>query len=369
MADKKTSQETSGAPIQKGDEWRIARSGSNYKLTSEQIFSETLTLGAFQTLASGSNLIPGRWYKVTGVNPIGATVLVQAATTTNWSTSAIWIDSVRGFYWGCTVDDLSATITSVTNDHGTTWFDFDTSTPSVLDDLWSGNQISQSITLANGGGTLTDCVVKNSLVQINSSIFTNCIFDNVTIINTDNSSHVITNCHFKDCTIVLTQSVTMNTCVIIGVDRGGTPSTYNFDAQNITDGKIVTGEYSTFYQSLDLSDPGTYDGSIKTLYLPVKNKHIGKYYLNSFVSGTDIQYIVGSENDSYTPVIFQHNGADGDVLNFIHQNSKSAIGADEILLSSHHGSNDHLDTLGSYFTTKREPNAFWYGIQVTNFNA
>jgi hypothetical protein len=61
MADKKISQLTSGAPAQAGDEYVVARSGANYKLTLTNIAASmppigatTPNTGAFTTLSDSS---------------------------------------------------------------------------------------------------------------------------------------------------------------------------------------------------------------------------------------------------------------------------------------------------------------------------
>jgi hypothetical protein len=366
MADKKTSQETSGAPIQGADLWRIARSGSNYKLTSDEIFSETLTLANFQTLAGLGNLIPGRWYKVTGVNPYPKTVLVQAVTPNNWGTSAIWIDTVSGFYWKCTVDDLSATITSVTNDHGTTWFDFDIVTPSSLDDLWSGSEIRQSTITVNGGGAITDCHVAHSYIQLDSSNFTNCVFENCIIINTDSSSHTLTNCNFSNCTLYLTNNCVLDQLTIIGKDKG--TNAYEFD-QTVSNGVVVTGEFSTVVYDLDLGNPGNYDPITKKLLIPQFNRFIGVYRLKNISANTDIQFIQGIQDNYGTPIKFIHDDATNFQVMLLHQTSISSTSSYGICLASHHGSNDHLDSIGSYFYISYDvPNDVNRVSEIVNWN-
>jgi len=63
MADKKISALTSGAPAQAGDEFVIARSGANYKLTGTNLLalvtSTANTFTAAQTLASGDLKLAG----------------------------------------------------------------------------------------------------------------------------------------------------------------------------------------------------------------------------------------------------------------------------------------------------------------------
>lgn len=80
MADTKISALSSGAPAQAGDEYVIARSGANYKLTGTNILglvtSTANTFTAAQTLASGN-------LKMTGSSSGTITFAVPAAAGTN----------------------------------------------------------------------------------------------------------------------------------------------------------------------------------------------------------------------------------------------------------------------------------------------
>ena len=80
MADTKISALSSGAPAQAGDEYVIARSGANYKLTGTNLLglvtSTANTFTAAQTLASGN-------LKMTGSTSGTITFAVPAAAGTN----------------------------------------------------------------------------------------------------------------------------------------------------------------------------------------------------------------------------------------------------------------------------------------------
>ena len=65
MANKKTSEEIDGTEFKKDDLTRIARNGSNYKLTAEQVFCDSITKADIDTKASNNELITGRYYNVT----------------------------------------------------------------------------------------------------------------------------------------------------------------------------------------------------------------------------------------------------------------------------------------------------------------
>jgi len=80
MADTKISALSSGAPAQAGDEYIVARSGANYKLTGTNIIGLVIgtanTFTAAQTLASGN-------LKMTGSSSGTITFAVPAAAGTN----------------------------------------------------------------------------------------------------------------------------------------------------------------------------------------------------------------------------------------------------------------------------------------------
>lgn len=92
MASLKTSQETSGYPLQKNDLHRIARGGNNHKVNSEELFSEVLTYTQFETKRTAGNLIAGRWYKVSECGyDLNQTILVLADTNISWNPRIKWL--------------------------------------------------------------------------------------------------------------------------------------------------------------------------------------------------------------------------------------------------------------------------------------
>lgn len=94
MASLKTSQETSGYPLQKNDLHRIARSGNNHKVNSEELFSEVLTYTQFETKRTAGNLIAGRWYKVSECGfDLSQTILVLADTNISWNPRIKWLSA------------------------------------------------------------------------------------------------------------------------------------------------------------------------------------------------------------------------------------------------------------------------------------
>ena len=78
--DKKISALTSGAPAQAGDEYVIARSGANYKLTGTNLL--TLVTGTANTFTAAQTLASGN-LKMTGSTSGTITFAVPAAAGTN----------------------------------------------------------------------------------------------------------------------------------------------------------------------------------------------------------------------------------------------------------------------------------------------
>lgn len=98
MSNKKTSDELSGSPIEGADLFRIARGTDNYKLTSDEIFSETLTKLAATNKMAANELIVGRVYKITTPStafPAISSVYLTAIATNKFSPEAtvIMVDS------------------------------------------------------------------------------------------------------------------------------------------------------------------------------------------------------------------------------------------------------------------------------------
>ena len=97
MADTKISALSSGAPAQAGDEYVVARSGSNYKLTLTNIAASmppigatTPNTGAFTTLSASGNLtFSSTAQRITGdfSNATGANRLSFQTSTTNGNTA------------------------------------------------------------------------------------------------------------------------------------------------------------------------------------------------------------------------------------------------------------------------------------------
>lgn len=80
MADKKISALTSGAPAQAGDEFVIARSGANYKLTGTNLLA--LVTGTANTFTAAQTVGSGN-LKMTGSSSGTITFAVPAAAGTN----------------------------------------------------------------------------------------------------------------------------------------------------------------------------------------------------------------------------------------------------------------------------------------------
>jgi hypothetical protein len=190
----------------------------------------------------------------------------------------------------------------------------------------------------------------------------NSVLDNVVIVG-DVASNYITNCRLSNCTITLNDGITLSNLTIIGDDP---VRQYDF-FEGVSNGTIVSGQFSTLTKSLNLSNSTIYNGT-NTINLTPYNAWVGTYVLQSPPSDPiDIQFITGCENN-HTPIVFQHVSPTNEIMNIIHQNTISTTGTNEICFASHHGSNDHLDSPGS-FTKMRWDGSIWRAEEIVNFIA
>lgn len=83
MASTKISALASGTTAATSDAFVVARAGNNKKLTTAQVFTETLTLAAFTTLQTSDLLVPERTYRVTGCGAAANLTLHVTASDLN----------------------------------------------------------------------------------------------------------------------------------------------------------------------------------------------------------------------------------------------------------------------------------------------
>lgn len=342
MADKKTSQETSGAPIQGADLWRIARSGANYKLTSEELFTESITKADLATKATANGLIPGRYYQVTDTSEGAA--MVQAQTVSTFNNIAITSSSNR-------TQLNQFTALGITNGY------IDNDANYFLGADWTAYAYSRNISNSVGYVTFTNSTVEGNLFlggyySLNNATIQNNHFENCTVVS-DGSPCNISGCSFKNCTVQLLNSANL---VRISIDGSAVGSVqYNFDGVALSYGTIVAGEFSTIQMDLDLATylTGT------TLTIPANMDYVGQFNLKNVQAGNHVQYIdmfTNGNNNTHTPIKFQ-NAQPGIVLGTIHINKPSdQTNPYEIMFAKHHGSANDLHTIYSYMEGKIDPN-------------
>lgn len=346
MADKKTSQEISGAPIQGADLWRIARSGANYKLTSEELFTESITKADLATKATANGLIPGRYYQV--IDTSEGAAMVQAQTVSTYSNIAITSSSNRS-----QLNQFTAL--------GTTNGYIDNDANYFLGADWQAYSYSKNISNSVGYVSFTGSTVEGNIFlggtySLNNAIIQNNHFENCSVFS-DGSACNISGCSFKNCTVQLVNSASLIRISIDGSAVSGVQ--YNFDGVALSYGTIVSGEFSTIQMDLDLGNylTGT------TLTIPANMDYVGQFNLKNFIAGAHVQYIdmfTNGTSNTHTPVKFQ-NAQPGVVLGTIHINKPSNQTAPyQIMFARHHGNTNDLHTIYSYIEGKIDPtNSLW----------
>ena len=342
MADKKTSQETSGAPIQGADLWRIARSGANYKLTSEELFTESITKADLATKATANGLIPGRYYQVTDTSEGAA--MVQAQTVSTYSNIAITSSSNRS-----QLNQFTAL--GITNGY------IDNNANYFLGSDWTAYSYEKNISIEVGyadftgtslyanqflGGTYS---IINSDVQYNR-------FENVTIV-TDGTPCTIGFCNLRNCTIYLNNGASISYMTIDGSAVGGVY--YTFDGIAISNGTIIAGEYSTIEMDLNMSD--YFSGN--TLTIPANMDFVGQFNLKNIQVGSNLRYIDFFSNanaNTHTPIRFRNSDSNVVLLTTHIAKPSQQTNPYEIMFARHHGNTNDLHTQYSYIEGKIDPN-------------
>lgn len=343
MASKKTSQEISGYPITGPDEFRIARSGNNFKLTSYDIISETITRTQLLSKISASSLIPGRHYKITGMGtghgtPPAATITVLATKPAEIANTGI-VDLGSNKNFTCGLDFLADLITYIIDNNANIIYGY-FDAPPIYRFPTSGN-IGFNNTIYNYGmGSLitntTNTTINNSTVHgilgisgmnIESCEFTgpgagvigsanagssmsNCKLTN-SIVHVSSGTANLYNCNFINCNVTLSGTTNLSNITIIGgaLPGGGAPS-YIFNNENLNGGTVVYQKYSTLIKTLDLEDGAVYDSSataagLGTLYLPVNSTWAGIYELSCTVNKEISVITPAIDTQIHTPVEFK----------------------------------------------------------------
>ena len=239
----------------------LATGGTNKKITTALLFHETLTRSAFLTKVSGSALIAGRWYRVTGcgaANNLTALVLATKANAyaremfldhaTYGAVSAFWQDltanpavlhdsagnTYRDYYGiqgtlpalntdanfrNCTLDgEVGLDLTgpdqcSYSNTHFAGTFALQASGGS--DNVLLSSVIDNS---AGGGLALNRCQLTGSVVTKENcdAVLSNVELDNATLIITGTSQVTITNSRFSNCTVYVRNGAIVDSLIIQG---------------------------------------------------------------------------------------------------------------------------------------------------------
>lgn len=357
MADKKTSQETSGAPITKLDLHRIARSGDNYKLTSEEIFCETLTNSAFQSKATSGDLIAGRYYKVTGVGVSAKTILVLAYSNSNYTNinpDAVYTSGAKGSIYIFEETSGLNTIKGEIDSNANISLGFEkpntVSTGTIFTPAYFGGSGSGVIGTNGfiysqifGGAYQRD----NTFASLSYSTFRDCT------IYIDPTSGGITNSYIQGININLINGASLSNCTIIGDKRRTSGLTYTFDGVSLTGETIIVGEFST--AEMSLRNGVDYNDVLQTLTLPANSEWVGRFNLEDF-TGTEMLTYIDALTNSYlndhTPVKFWNVSGGNQILTTHINNPSSSSGLGEMMFPHHHGSNDNLHTIYSYLKGK-----------------
>lgn len=405
MADLKTSQEASGSPMQGTDLFRIARGNANYKLTSEDIHSQTLTKSQFEFLIAQSKLIPNKTYKVTECGDLGDNTYLITATSNNaYSKEVIWI-STYGHVIAYIDTLINNIICKIDSKNNIVLFPELNTAGALSTYNWSNNKIDHSTALVQydlasqinncefshnsyiecTNTTIVNSVFKNSSINHNviptGIVIENCAFNNCVIYLNDTELTVINikNSTFNDCIIQITgKDIYIDGCKIYGSKYGESYPTYIFDGReqssvlNNWAGEVHAGSqygdstisgYSTIRLNLNIdtegliySDPSIYptvsylDGIIVLL----ENSPVGIYLLNASSltqATTTMNYIYGSTGSgdfqANHSIVFQilQGTANTKIIEFITYKKSNISDSGQVLVA--HGSSVQTGKLKS----------------------
>lgn len=347
MPSLKISALTNGVTAAGADLHVVARGGVNRKLTTLDVFAETLDLAAFQTKASAGQLIPGRTYRVTGVTGGGDAVAVADSPSTVqnvtnlelpggtlvaalWSTGGFWDPPL--IIWdsyGQEIRQWDATNSWPLNSSG-----FRRNL--VYSAIYNGPAYP-------GGGAVNvqECEIMTSLIQhaglylyqchLSTSTITSaggtptqlqltdCTLQNCQLLDTDDKGGTLTNCHFENVVVQLKNNPTVTGLRIFGkTNSANSPAiiyeidgTYQSQVVNEWSGTVVADEIFgsstvTFLMNWTAgadTTPGTLNPDSSFVnYLPASP--VGVYLMPTF-TGSDnyspgdpfeLQYFTGPTN-------------------------------------------------------------------------
>lgn len=367
MASTKISALASGAPVLPSDLHVLARSGTNKKLPTADLFSETLTLAAFETKRAASGLVAGRWYRVTGCGPDSdKTLQVQATAPNEYSRHVLWesgFGPVRADWLGLTewpklvedwqgnrygnwfaggsfppfnqgtwennwLDGSEGNLTVTNFESGQSWGCRLEGGTYAYNNLLTNETTLRKSTLTNNIGSyweLQRCEVLDGSALTNNVDGPNlnvrgCTFKNAEVVFGGDVETTVTNCRFENVHLTITNGATVDGLTILGkvIDGEDTPS-YTIDGNYQTSvinnwaGVVVADRYrgsSTVRARVRESsgtNPFDYNLSAKTVYLP-DSSVVGIYELSSdFFGVREVQIILDPNSDLWHRVQFCRN--------------------------------------------------------------
>lgn len=256
MADKKTTQEVSGAPITGADLFRIARPGANYKLTSEEIFSETIDVAVFNNYIATNALIPGRWYRVTGLDngSCNGIATIMAETTNTFHPHGFYegkeyiTNNSLGKVWGEFAQQNLVDPIRGTDEYGNLiYYPFSNNLYfSKINVNFQSNEIYSVIGSAANANSIVRTSIKESQINCPELSIEFCEINNSSLSsggasNTLSSTKVlnsflsiqngsqVSNCHFENCFVTIINGADVQGLTIIGKNFDNTPSSYTID--------------------------------------------------------------------------------------------------------------------------------------------
>ena len=401
MASKKTSEENNGAPIQGSDLVRIARTGSNYKLTSEDIFVDTLTSGQLSAKIAANELIAGRYYKVGGLSGDPSKFNLVLANSNN---------TVISIYSGVNSNQSKQTIKpSIFGSESYTIDGYGNkiiyggsngSFPIVYSDNFVNTEVKGDTGdsfFNNENATFLDCVVSNSTINgvtedyfrqtkfentvlngINTGTinlnFNNCTFKNVVINVTDVNSDnfYLSNCHFENVEIQIANGVIIENLTIQGTIEDSKKPLISFDGDfqsfifdnfaGYINCDIEKG-YSTVRGILQWANDGTYHSisnisNVDQQIILYPFSPVGTYYINENSQDAktiSIKEIIGAPTFYSTTFKWGKDSynVNKNIIEFTCQTTSIGIGENEILQFHNINANERkLATFNCFITTR-----------------
>lgn len=281
----------------------LARGTTNRKITTANLFSEAISFTAFSALQSASNLIAGRWYRVTFCGyDLSQEVLVLATAPDQWSPRIIWLttgsDPVE-----CDTNALNADFNryydSQGNDYGRYFQAMAGLPPIGSGSTWQHNMVEDMSTCAFSGnfsnGYSVGSYYNSSTINFETcSVYYSRLTNYTDNFRTSSSTMTIDNCNFldvslndssKNCTILFENcnfknvqisldgdnvlielvNLTLENCVLNIVEQvqfkysSARNTSLDINTNAIVENLHITGESiaSTYYE-ID----GTYQGQV-----------------------------------------------------------------------------------------------------------